>query len=226
MTRKAFSIHTLVFVSMLSTGVSLADELKPADSNTVDMCRDKKIADCAQKLIDLANILIKENQNLSKRIADDEAAFAKFKLIAAPRGSVVAFNSGTCPSGWSKFVPAIGRFIRGVDPEVGTGQDVDSEDGRRQIGTIQEDAFQGHTLGGVSDQKTELLLRWSPIRNVIHYPNGYSNEWTTGLWPDDTNQGFRPSIATIVSDRKNGLPRTASETRPKNVGLLYCEQKR
>ncbi|MEQ1710755.1 MAG: hypothetical protein ABL908_05070, partial [Hyphomicrobium sp.] len=38
---------------------------------------------------------------------------------ALPNGAIAAFASATCPSGWSEFTPARGRFLRGIDNGVG-----------------------------------------------------------------------------------------------------------
>jgi hypothetical protein len=127
--------------------------------------------------------------------------------IAAPKGSVAAFNSDACPDGWSKYAPAVGRFIRGIDPDIG----------ERGLGSLEEDAFQGHTFGG--DGK---VLRWS-TNTSNDPPNGYSEMRSTGFYGENPAFGPRTN-AEIVSDGKSGQPRLADETRPKNVGLLFCER--
>lgn len=121
-----------------------------------------------------------------------------------PSGAVVAFNLAECPAGWEPYVAAQGRFIRGFDPTGGI-------DPNRTVGSLQEDAFQGH----------------------YHAmdPGG-----APGLW--DSTQGNGPSGRAAKTDYKNGetfrvlgpvngahgAVRVANETRPKNVSLLYCER--
>lgn len=34
---------------------------------------------------------------------------------SVPVGAVMAFNLSACPTGWSEYAPAYGRFIRGID---------------------------------------------------------------------------------------------------------------
>lgn len=55
-------------------------------------------------------------------------------------GMIVAFESDTCPAGWSEYTPARGRFLRGIDN--GAGND---PAGTRTPGNIQEDEFKSHT---------------------------------------------------------------------------------
>lgn len=61
---------------------------------------------------------------------------------ATPSGAVMAFALNSCPSGWSEYIPARGRFIRGID-STGT---VDP-DGVRAVGSTQEDEFKKHSHG-------------------------------------------------------------------------------
>ena len=132
--------------------------------------------------------------------------------VAAPRDSVLAFDLPSCPNGWSKYAPAIGRFVRGVDPSTGG----------RQTSTFEDDALQGHTFGDGGDK----ILRWNPSHTTDDPGNGYSGMQTTGVFAPN---GFNPAFgntadAKIVGDGTHGTPRVADETRPKNVALLYCKK--
>lgn len=96
-----------------------------------------------------------------------------------------------------------GQFVRGWD----NGAGVDSG---RAIGSSQTDAFQGH----------------------------YHEYWAAGLATTNTNTdtraphiGISPSlqtgsnvqaVRTATTDNTNGAPRTAAETRPKNVAMMPC----
>jgi hypothetical protein len=152
-------------------------------------------------------------ENLKAKITELEAQIAgidRVSRIAAPRGSVLAFALAACPDEWSKYEPAIGRFIRGIDP-----------DGNRRLGSLEDDAFQGHTFGD-----GDKLLRYSQTHTTNDPTNGYSQMQSTGIFgPNGANPAFGNTIdAPIVSNGKDGPPRVADETRPKNVGLLYCKK--
>ncbi len=88
-----------------------------------------------------------------------------------------------------------GVFLRGKDN--GKGYDVG-----RTLGSEQADAFQGHTHG-----------------------NGTLGISTRSNYSSGSNEGVSVvagTALTIMTDGTNGTPRTATETRPKNVSVVYC----
>lgn len=92
---------------------------------------------------------------------------------------------------------ARGEFLRSWDDSRGV-------DAGRTIGSTQNDAMQGH-----QHQKTG------------GYIGGSSS---AGIYYDSTNNAG-PGVMTtdaLVTDGTNGTPRTASETRPRNVTMLAC----
>lgn len=109
------------------------------------------------------------------------------------RAAVVSFNATTCPNGWDPYVPAQGRFIRGINPTGDTSLD---PAGTRAPGNIQADELRSHT---------HTHLQMVPVYDGVD--------------------------STVVNsgDHEN-QPRTTgatggSETRPKNVALLYCQSR-
>lgn len=160
------------------------------------------------ELLRVQNELNAKIAALEARVANDRAALDVLSRVAAPSGSVLAFHLPQCPEGWAKYEPAIGRFIRGLDPDVG----------ERRIGSVQEDAFQGFSFG-----EGDKRLRFSRTMTTSDAPNGYSNMQSTGIY--GANPPFGPVYdVPFITDGKNGNPRIADETRPKNVGLLYCRR--
>jgi hypothetical protein len=116
-----------------------------------------------------------------------------------PSGAVMAFDLAACPAGWSEYTAARGRFLRGIDN--GASND---PDGTRVPGSVQADAFQAH-------QHT-----YSMQPGLLDNPyNITGTRW------------FAPTPATTsgyVADGTNGTPRISSETRPKNVAVLFCRK--
>ncbi len=112
-----------------------------------------------------------------------------------PPGSIVAFNSDRCPAGWNPYEAAYGRFIRGIDKS-GTGID---PEGEREPGSPQEDQFQTHQ---------HSLTYWGS------HTVGARPHWNMEY---PTEDGNRTLTTTTVTSGRHG-----SETRPKNVSLLYC----
>lgn len=60
--------------------------------------------------------------------------------VGIPAGTISAFASTTCPTGWSEYTPARGRFLRGIDN--GAGND---PDGTRAVGSVQGDELRSHS---------------------------------------------------------------------------------
>ncbi|QLF72049.1 hypothetical protein FE840_020645 (plasmid) [Peteryoungia desertarenae] len=60
--------------------------------------------------------------------------------VGIPAGTISAFASTTCPTGWSEYTPARGRFLRGIDN--GAGND---PDGTRAPGAVQADELRSHS---------------------------------------------------------------------------------
>ena len=117
------------------------------------------------------------------------------KLQNSLKNSVTAFNTKECPSGWEEYTLAYGRFIRGLDK---SGK-IDPTKNRK-IGSIQEDMFKSHNH---NDGK------WNKL-------SSYDGRDTVHAQTDDS--GGELNIRRGGSIQSRG----GSETRPKNVALLYC----
>lgn len=159
-----------------------------------------------------------------------ERVLDSIKYNAVPPGTVSAFAGSTAPTGYlmcngqavsrttySRLFAAIGttwgsgdgsttfnvpdargEFIRGLDD----GRGVDSG---RTLGSSQDDAFQGHVHTG----STVYTKSGSSNYGVDSNPEGYSNRLIELL-----QTGYD-------SDGTNGTPRTADETRPRNIAMNY-----
>lgn len=107
----------------------------------------------------------------------------------------VGTKYGPGEANYFKLLDLRGEFVRGWDD----GRGVDSG---RAFGTTQFDAFQGHRHRFVSG---------SGYIGSGTYGAGFSSNSV-----DDTK------VLDAISDGVNGTPRTANETRPRNVALLAC----
>lgn len=134
--------------------------------------------------------------------------------IAAPEGLIGAFNLTTCPEGWAPAdgtngTPDLrGLFLRGRN-DVGTGARADGNQdpaGNRVIGNLQLDAFQGHrhNVSHNTGQNTGIAA-----------PGGAGADGPAGVI----------TILDPITDGTNGAPRTANETRSRNVAVTYCVRK-
>jgi microcystin-dependent protein len=158
-------------------------------------------------------------------------------------GAVVAFAVNTPPAGWlacdgaalsttgqyAKLFSVIqyahggsgtvfnlpdlrGYFVRGVDAG-------------RTFGSSQDDAFQGHYHTSASGTSTLYNITNWTVTYKYYYPNSGVFKAVQDLTADPAHP---PSVTTTIpvtgpiTDGINGTPRTAAETRPKNIALLYC----
>lgn len=126
-----------------------------------------------------------------------EQAVSELKAATgAMQGGVLAFNLAACPAGWVPYAPAFGRFIRGID----LGASKSDPDGARAPGSAQADAFASHT-------HPLTLVGRSGNNAFVNRPPG---------WGYDNWEGAATTATTTATG--------GSETRPKNVALLYCER--
>jgi phage-related tail fiber protein len=173
------------------------------------------------KLVKTANL-----SDLSNVVTARDNLGLKNGAISDFTGAVIAFAMSTPPTGWlecngaslsrttyanlfgaigttygnidgSTFkVPDLrGEFIRGWDHSRGV-------DSGRSFASSQSDAFQGH------------YHKWQyRAQNVTGI--GSSGDCIAGT-------SFTNNTQEAISDGTNGTPRTAAETRPRNIAMMYC----
>ncbi|MDD5377326.1 MAG: hypothetical protein PHH16_04405 [Candidatus Gracilibacteria bacterium] len=111
----------------------------------------------------------------------------------APTGAVVAFNLSSCPTGWSLADGASGR------PDL-RGEFIRGLDNGRGVDS-------GRTIG--SSQSQQTLIRMSPDGSIVSGNIQLSGAGNTYRFENNGPYGGVNSSTT-------------SETRPRNVALLYC----
>jgi len=168
------------------------------------------------------------------KIADGAVTQAKLNssVTLVPTGAVMAFATATAPSGWmaadgaavsratyAGLFAAIGTTygagdgsttfalpdLRGIFVRGSGLQTISGITYSGTLGTKQADAMQGHLHG----QTTRAVLQ-----------NNGNNYTGIPLGNADTVNGA--NTGSPINDGTNGTPRTASETRPANIALLYC----
>jgi trimeric autotransporter adhesin len=113
-----------------------------------------------------------------------------------PTGAVMAFDLVACPSGWTEYTAARGRFLRGIDN--GAGND---PSGTRAPGNVQADDFKSHTHALDSLTVTPYTMWDGDVDGSVN-ATGYDKSTMGGT-------------ATATG---------GSETRPKNVAVLFCRK--
>jgi hypothetical protein len=137
------------------------------------------------------------------------------------KGAVIAFDLEKCPAGWSEYQPAYGRFIRGLD----RGAAPVDPDGRRPLAGFQPDAVQkitGRLLGVQGGANVAWPWGFRPNNEpgnafFVSLEGGTYNKYN-GDYGAPGGWG-----TTAVFDASRSV-RTANETRPVNVALLYCKK--
>ena len=127
---------------------------------------------------------------------------------SSPAGAVMAFYLTRCPTGWkpadgTNNTPDLrGVFLRGMENFGGQSSTRDPDrSGRSTLGSYQADAFGSHSHKINRDGST---------------PSGGGTKWSSG-------RIFRGTTNKTSSDQNSTTTSTgSSETRPKNVALLFC----
>lgn len=146
-------------------------------------------------------------------------AVMHFAMTSAPSGWLAANGSAVSRATYAALFAAIGvtfgagdgsttfnlpdlrgEFVRGYDD----GRGIDSG---RVFGSAQADAFQGHWHG-------------INVSSTVVGNNGGGGVGTGNLRADGV--GTAAKAKAIESNGVDGTPRTAEETRPRNIALLAC----
>jgi len=137
-----------------------------------------------------------------------------------PTGAIMAFNSASCPTGWtladgSSGTPDLrGIFLRGS----GTSGSMKYANGSYfgiGYGTYGNDSFQGHIT--TTDDGGNIY--YNQIGSGIQVQTG------AGIYISTAGIGGSPRTThyhTLANDGTNGVPRTGAETSPAYYATIYC----
>lgn len=182
-------------------------------------------------------ITFTDSTALSSGIISTEQLASSVQQLLVPAGCVMSFAMSAAPTGWypcdgttvsrtgsgANLFAAIGttygignnsttfnvpnlqgQFIRGLTTNFSTVSR-DPLSGSRVLGSVQSDAFQGH--------------RHAMTNNTSLWQN-FGGSALAGLGQSQANGNA--AVTDPTTDTINGTPRTANETRPVNIALLYC----
>jgi len=125
-------------------------------------------------------------------------SIAAYPDLAAYLGT--AFNTGGEGAGNFRLPESRGEFLRGWDH--GRGVDVG-----RAVGSYQLDAFQGH-FHDITGSPAGGDAAAGSAQNTLQGTDGAAMPGEKVIGPK--------------TDGVNGIPRTASETRPRNLAVMWC----
>lgn len=135
--------------------------------------------------------------SIVRRIVEDPEYVETFRQDLdrlIPVGVVLPFDARQCPVGWEPYRPAFGRVVRGIDLDGKL-----DPDGVREPGSLQADLFSAH-----SHEVVPLAF--------VHRTHG-------GPPQEDMDPGNWGGYMQLRTNAVGG-----TETRSKNVALLYCKR--
>jgi hypothetical protein len=153
---------------------------------------------------DIVPITLPGDRLVTPASANDlEAKIERLTTRTDKRGIVAAFVAKECPTPWKLYPEAMGRFIRGIDPN-----GVVDPDGVRQPGSVQVDGLADHVhTMGTNSTDTFQMAGGGANQRLSHWPPAGENA---------AQYGGGAAKST------NGAVGGIKETRPRNVALLFC----
>jgi len=131
-------------------------------------------------------------------------------LSLVPSGAIMSFNLANCPNGWIPSDGTLGtldlrgQFLRGLN-DFGTGirnDGMQDPDGNlRILGDWQNDTFMSH--GHPVNRRSGVLG---------------GDRGPSQIWSDDPPSDYTSNYMSTIGYTGD------NETRPKNIGIIYCQK--
>jgi microcystin-dependent protein len=181
-------------------------------------------------------VVVADNEITTAKILDANVTLAKLAAVVQnallPAGAVQAFAMNSAPTGWlaadgtavsrstyASLFGAIGTTygagdgsttfalpdLRGIFVRGSGSQTIDGITYNKTFAAREGDAFQGH------HHDSDDSIGTNTASGAF---SGFRTGSGTGM--------NRSSVLNAITDGTSGTPRTASETRPANIAMLYC----
>lgn len=173
------------------------------------------------------------------KILDANVTTAKLATVTAqallPAGAVMPFARATAPAGWlianGDAVPNGSGTVQSVTADFSAlYAAVSTSFGT--VGTLPDlrgifvRGSGSQAISGITYNKTFAAKEGDAFQGHKHAMSNNTSVWrNTGgsvLSGAGFSSAFTLSVEDPTTDTTNGTPRTASETRPANIALLYC----
>jgi microcystin-dependent protein len=177
-------------------------------------------------------VVVADNEITTAKIADGNVTLAK--LVTAvqqsllPAGAVQAFAMNSAPAGWlAADGTAVSRstyaaLFSAISTTYGVG-DGSTTFALPDLRGIFVRGSGSQAIDGITYNKTFAAKEGDAMQGHRHtYGGGYSTYNVAGGGSGIFGAPSTETTNDPVSDGTNGTPRTASETRPANIALLYC----
>jgi microcystin-dependent protein len=147
-----------------------------------------------------------------------------------PAGAILPFAMNSAPAGWlaadgtavSRSTYAALFTAIGTTYGVGDGSTTFALPDMRGI-FVRGSGEQ--TISGITYNKTFAAKEGDAFQGHFHQINASAGDSPTGnggIIDGPTGSNSDVFVKGAIADGTNGTPRTASETRPANIALLYC----
>jgi len=164
-------------------------------------------------------------------VSDGSVSFAKLATAIqqslVPSGAVQAFAMNTAPTGWlAADGTAVSRTTyANLFTAVGTTYGVGDGSTTFSLPDLRGIFVRGsgsQTISGTTYNKTFAAKERDAFQGHEHTSPSATGSGNYASYSSNSPQAISASTIAVVTDGVNGTPRTASETRPANVALLYC----
>jgi microcystin-dependent protein len=147
-----------------------------------------------------------------------------------PAGAVMPFAMNSAPSGW---LAADGSPVNRTDyatlfAAIGTTHGAGNGTTTFNLPDLRGIFVRGsgsQTISGTTYNKTFAAKEGDAFQGHAHQINASASDSPTGnggIIDGPVGSNSNAFVKDAISDGTNGTPRTASETRPANIALLYC----
>lgn len=177
-------------------------------------------------------VVVADNEVTTAKIADGNVTLAK--LVTAvqqallPAGAVQAFAMNSAPAGW---LAADGSNVNrttyaALFAAIGTTYGAGDGSTTFALPDLRGIFVRGsgsQTISGITYNKTFAAKEGDAFQGHHHFVTAMMGNTTWGA-PAGGNIyiGTTGTTSSPTTDGTNGTPRTASETRPANIAMLYC----
>jgi len=146
--------------------------------------------------------------------------------ISLPAGAIMAFAMNSAPAGWlaadgsNVSRSTYAALFSAIGTTYGSG-DGSTTFALPDLRGIFVRGSGSQTISGITYNKTFAAKEGDALQGHEHTINAIAF-MTGGAGVAGSGVNNRVTSTGIVTDGTNGTPRTASETRPANIALLYC----
>lgn len=185
-------------------------------------------------------VVVADGEVTTAKIADGNVTTAKIadgnvtlaKLVTAvqqallPAGAVQAFAMNSAPAGWlaadgsNVSRTTYASLFSAIGTTYGAG-DGSTTFALPDLRGIFVRGSGSQTISGITYNKTFAAKEGDAFQGHEHTINALAF-LTGGAGLAGSGVNSRASSTAVVTDGTNGTPRTATETRPANIALLYC----